>query len=198
MIHLGIIAFIDHHLLNQPDTPLQHCTALACTCKEAHALLAKRLQEHKWKTFQPEFLKQLDFVDMFIMSYNLNRNADTHTVYIPYPGPSCIVASVRRDWDFVKELVTVTVESVQKMTPVYQGTQNTKTIDRGMWKNGRWTFSYEYDKTRDRFGNYQSINTLMQHSLARHQQTYRAAAKRSLYFTFAAITAVLGVWLAYV
>jgi hypothetical protein len=213
MIHLGIrvIAFFDHHVLNHG--PLQHYTALACTCKEAHALLSKPLQQHRWKTFKPEFHKQLDFVDMFIMTNNLNLNADTSTVFIPRAPGSLIFASVRRDWDFVRGVVTVTVQSIEQRLP---GTEYRRVMipemitdrnfasEEDMWKKGRWEFSYQYNKTLDCLANYCTIHAQMKSSLALHVQSCRAiAATQALsaactrYYTFAAIGAALGIWTAY-
>jgi hypothetical protein len=207
MIHLGIIAFIDHHVLDHG--PLLYYTALARTCKEAHALLSKPLQQHRWKTFRYEFHKQLDFVDMFIMTNNLNLNADTSTVFIPRLHGPLIFASVRRDWDFVRGVVTVTIQSIEQRLPGTEYrrvmipemiTDRTFASEEDMWKKGRWVFSYQYNKTLDCLANYCTIHTQMKSSLALHVQSCRAiAAARALsrYYTFAAIGAALGIWTAY-
>ena len=183
MIHLGIIAFIDHHVLN--DGPLQHYAALARTCKEAHALLSKPLQLHRWKTFMPEFHKQLDFVEMFIMTHNITLNTDTNIVFIHLTHGTFIIASVRRDWDFEKRVVTVTVQSIEQRLPGTEYrrvmipemiTDTTFASEEDMWKDGRWEFSYQYNKTLDYLANYRIIHTQMKISLVHHRRSCRALA----------------------
>jgi REP element-mobilizing transposase RayT len=137
--------FADHHLLCQPNPPLHEYTALAYACKATYELLAKRLQEHKWKTFQPKFLQQLDFVDRFKSAHNLFGNDSDTIVFerrqIPIataPRPRFLVTSVHRRWNFVKETVTVTVRAMHEKTA--------------------WECSYTYDTTRSEQSNLKRIH----------------------------------------
>jgi hypothetical protein len=140
----GLIIFAEHHLLSQATPPLHEYTALTYACKATYALLAKRLQEHKWKTFQPKFLQQLDFVDRFKTAYSISKN-DSDTIILgprrQHTGHTCIHALVQRKWDFVKETVTVTVRTIHEAT--------------------EWESSYTYDNSLSEQSNFESIDRHM-------------------------------------
>ena len=200
---MPITVFIEHHLLNPTDPQLHEYAALALTCKSNHALLGELLREDKWKRFQPKFLRQLDFVDMFIFAHNLSL-VETSLIFIPTMGPHWhqVMASVRRDWDFVNEVVTVTMRSIAARP---RGTEYHRVLHRAMiqeeypggdemWSNGRWEFSYVYDLASDR--NFDFIFWQMRASLKDHMQaTERRRSNSTLLHrmsvTIAALAAVV-------
>lgn len=158
----SLIIFAEHHLLSQTDPPLHEYTALAYACKATYALLAKRLQEHKWKTFQPKFFQQLDFVDRFKTANSISIN-DTDIIVFGrrrrYMGHTAayihhrfLVASVQRSWDFVKETVTVTVRTIHQAA--------------------EWECSYTYDNSRSEQSNLESINRHMRIAVRRLTQEF--------------------------
>ena len=150
-----------NHLLTQSSPPFREYARLACTCKEAHALLGDKVQAHKWATFQKEFLLQLDFVDMFTAAYNIT-SAETRSIIFPTIGYSrySIVAYVRRDWDFVKEVVTVTVTAVTPW-PVRLAEEEI------LWRG--WEFAYVYDSLMSKQSNLESISSNMKLAAMEHR-----------------------------
>ena len=200
---MPITVFIEHHLLNPTDPQLHEYAALALTCKSNHALLGERLREDKWKRFQPKFLQQLDFVDMFIFAHNLSL-VETSLIFIPTMGPHWhqVMASVRRDWDFVNEVVTVTVRSIAARP---KGVEYHRVLNRfmtredvpcenEMWRDGRWEFSYVYDLASSR--NFETIFRQMRVSLRGHRQAIERRRRNStllhrMSVTIAALAAVV-------
>ena len=139
---MSLSVFVDV-LLTRASTPFREYARLACTCKKLHALLGDKVQAHKWATFQKEFLLQLDFVERF--------TAESETIVFPIRGHR-ILARVRRDWDFVKEVVTVTV-TAETPWPA-------RTAAETLWWRG-WTFAYVYDPSKSPELNLDSINRRM-------------------------------------
>jgi hypothetical protein len=153
-----------NHLLAQATPPFRDFAKLACTCKEFHALLGEKVQAHKWATFQKEFLLQLDFVDMFTYAHSLALE-ETRNIIFPTLGYSecSIHAHVRRDWDFVKEVVTVTVTAVTPW-PVRLAEEEL------LWKG--WEFAYVYDTSKSKHSNLGSINLKMRLAAVDHRLAF--------------------------
>ena len=156
---MPLLVFVAH-LLAQASAPFREYAKLACTCKEIHALLGGKVQEHKWATFQKDFLLQLDFVDMFIATHSIAL-VETMDIIVSIPGhyTYSIFAHVRRDWDFVKEVVTVTVTAV---TPWPERRAEAKFL----WKG--WEFAYVYDPSKSKQANLDTINQQMKLAAADH------------------------------
>ena len=162
---MSLSVFINHHLLTQPSAPFREYARLACTCKELHALLGAKVQAHKWATFQPEFLRQLDFVDMFTAAHTISL-VETETILFPIPGYArwySLLAWVLRDWDFVKEVVTVKVKVV---TPWPQRSL----WDTLLWKD--WVFEYVYDRSQSPALNLARINRELGLAAAEHMSAH--------------------------
>ena len=141
---MSLSVFVDV-LLSRASSPFREYARLACTCKEMHTLLGSKVQAHKWATFYKAFLLQLDFVEMFTAS-------QTKFLFsIPGHSRYGIVVCARRDWDFVKEVVTVTV---------------TPERDTMMWDG--WEFAYVYDPSKSSELNLYSINWQMARAASDH------------------------------
>jgi len=156
---MSILVFVAH-LLAQAFAPFREYAKLVCTWKGIRALLGGKVQEHKWATFQNEFLLQLDFVDMFIAAHSIAL-VETMDIIVSIPGhyTYSIFAHVRRDWDFVKEVVTVTVTAV---TPWPEHRAEAKFL----WKG--WEFAYVYDPSKSKQANLDTINQQMKLAAADH------------------------------
>ena len=144
---MSLSVFVDV-LLSRASSPFREYARLACTCKEMHTLLGSKVQAHKWATFYKAFLLQLDFVEMFTAS-------QTKFLFsIPGYSRYGIFVCARRDWDFVKEVVTVTVTAVPPER------------DTLMWKG--WEFAYVYDPSKSSELNLDSINRQMARAAVDH------------------------------
>ena len=190
---MPITVFIEHHLLNPAHPQLHEYAALALTCKANYALLGERLREDKWKRFQPKFLLQLDFVDMFISAHNIGL-VETNLIFIMAMGSRWhqIMASVRRDWDFVKEVVTVTVRSIAPVPldlHFHRVLHRAATREDVMWSDGRWEFSYVYDLSDSKTRNFDTIFREVRLSLRDYEHRY--AKRRTLLHRMSATIAAL-------
>ena len=149
---MSLSVFVDV-LLSRASSPFREYARLACTCKEMHTLLGSKVQAHKWATFYKAFLLQLDFVEMFTAS-------QTKFLFsIPGHSRYGIIVCARRDWDFVKEVVTVTVTAV---TPWPERRAKAKFL----WKD--WEFAYVYDPSKSKQANLDTINQQMKLAAVDH------------------------------